>query len=250
VHAFRYPLFFACIDLDELPSLMRSPLFNGHRSTLFSIQTADHLDFGAATIRANLAHYLNSLGITEKPGKISLLTQLRTAGYLFNPVSFFFVSREDGSPWLVVAEVANTFHEQKLYVIENKPGASKGTSAILKKHFYISPFSDLDTQLHFHLRFPGDRLRLRIGQSDEEGLYFDSTVIGERLDWTQANLARMALRYPMAPLKAMIAIHWHALMLLIKGVPVRAKGVCPELQKNTRPYLPRKLSNAHRAIPS
>ena len=67
---------------------------------------------------------------------------------------------------------------------------------------------------------PGDRLTVQSANFESESLVFDSTLSLERREWTARELHRAVLSYPLLTLKVIAAIHWHALRLLVKGVPV------------------------------
>jgi DUF1365 family protein len=240
VHAFDYRMFTFCIDLDEWDQLVQNPLISRNRWSLYSLNAADHLDFGQNSVRANLEAYLRTQGFNDPIGGVQLVTNLRTFGYQFNPVSFYFVRNADGEPAAVVAEVANTFNEQKLYLVDATSHRNGRIRDEQLKHFYISPFSDLTTRLHFNLRFPDESLDIHIHESDGDGIYFRSGMRGSRLELTTGQLLRQTLRFPAVTLQVTLAIHWHALQLFLKKVPVRAKSAHPELQTNTRTYLSRR----------
>ena len=109
-HVFRYPVYMALLDLDELPTLdRRFRLFGWNRRAVTSFHDADHID-----IHAILAEHGVELG---DGGSIQVLTNLRVLGYVFNPVSFWWCRRGDGSLACIVAEVNNTFGERLPYVL-------------------------------------------------------------------------------------------------------------------------------------
>ena len=248
VHAFRYRMFTFCIDLDEWDRLVQNPLISGNRYALYSLRVEDHLDFGKATVKENVTAFLHSRGFSQPIGRIQMLTNLRTLGYQFNPVTFYFVSDASGDPAAIVAEVANTFNEQKLYSIDAQSHRHQRVRDVQDKHFYISPFSDLDTQLHFNLRFPDDALDIHIHESDAEGIFFRSGMRGKRRELCTRELLLQTLRFPAVTLQVIAAIHWHALLLFLKKVPVRAKSDHPELQTHTRHYLPRRSASSNKLV--
>jgi hypothetical protein len=49
---------------------------------------------------------------------------------------------------------------------------------------------------------------------------FDATLSLERRPWTAAEMRRVLLRYPAMTARVMTGIHWEALKLWWKGVPV------------------------------
>jgi uncharacterized protein len=216
---------------------LQLPWLSRNKKNIYAFNDEDHLQEGAKSVRDNLLHFLANQGLAERAHKIYLLTHLRTWGHLFNPVSFYFVEDIHGEQLCLVAEVANTFNEQKLYVIANDKfhdGTYRDTQA---KEFYISPFSNLDTQIHFNVKPPKQTLGLSINESENSEAYFFSALEGKRRPLTQNNLVLYTLLFPLITLKIVAGIHWHALMLFLKRIPVRAKSAHPELQKDVRRYL-------------
>ncbi|MDQ8201885.1 DUF1365 domain-containing protein [Pelagicoccus sp. SDUM812003] len=235
-HRFTYPCFIFSIDLDELDTLNRSlSLFSNEGRNVYSLRHTDHLQFGADSIKENLVRYLRENGKAEPVGQVRLITNLRTFGHVFNPVSFYFVSTPSGQPLCSVAEVANTFNEQKLYLLDRSENKRYRQSQA--KHFYVSPYSELDTDFHFDLNVPSERLRLIITESDQAGIFFSSMLHGEKRELSDGSLAANTLRFPFITLKIIAAIHWQAARLYLKRVPHFAKKSRPDLQTDTRPYL-------------
>ena len=105
------------LDLDELDALSAEiPFLSSDRRNLVEVRAADHLGDPRLSIRDNLRTWLDSRGVTVPDGRIELLTHARTFGYVFNPVSFYFVRNPDESlEARVVAEVHNTFGERWPY---------------------------------------------------------------------------------------------------------------------------------------
>lgn len=237
-HSFAYSTFTFCIDLDEIDALHRSlKLFSANRRNLYALHNRDHLDQGQSSIKENLRSFLNSKGYHHEIGRIELVTNLRSWGHVFNPVSFYFVYALDQSLALCVAEVANTFNEQKLYIVDQSSTSPQRLQQSHDKLFYISPFSDLDTQLNFDLHQPDQRLKLAITENDAAGTYFYSSVSGKRIPITDTALAAYSLRFPFLTLGVLFAIHWQALRLALKKVPHFKKAHRPDLQTDTRTYL-------------
>lgn len=227
-HEFVYRLFFFWLDLDELDRL-RLPLFSVNRPNLYSFRDADHFSLGLATARDNAVAFLRASGETREPAAVRLLTLPRLLGYTFNPISIFFFYDESGDPYASLVEVENTFLERKPYAV---PRAGAGFHRRVTKHFYVSPFSDLDLAFDFRFDVPGERLRVAIDdyRGDERELL--STLTGRRRPLTGGNLARLTVKYPFVTLKVIAAIHWEAFRLWLKRVPFRAKEADPHLQRD------------------
>ncbi len=243
-HRFAYSTFVFCIDLDELQLLEKSLIFFSLNSrNLYSLQQGDHIDQGKASLKQNVVSYLRSQNVDGEIGRIELVTNLRSWGYVFNPVSFYFVYAPDGELLSCVAEVANTFNELKLYLVDKFDGSGNRLKQSHEKLFYISPFSDLDTKLNFDLRQPGDRLKLAITENDSEGTYFYSSLTGSRIPLTNTKLFSYTLRFPFITLGIMFAIHWQALRLALKKAPHFKKSHRPDQQRDTHIYIKPKRSS-------
>jgi DUF1365 family protein len=231
-HRFAYSLFSFALELDELDAVIaRLPLLSRNRFNLFSFYDRDHLGLGGADVRSNLETLLRSRGITERPGRVLLLTSLRILGYVFNPVSFFFCFDEEGRPLAAVAEVRNTFGETKPYVI-GRDGLTDGRfESTQRKLFYISPFIPLDVDLRLRLAIPGERLGIVIDDLQDGQRIMHASMTGARLPLTTGRLAWFAVKYPLMTVKVIAAIHWQALRLWLKGVPFFRKQEHTELQQ-------------------
>lgn len=237
-YGFTSGMFMFRLDLDRIGELVEEiPIISHNSVNLYSFHDKDHLWMGKETLRENVEAYLVEQGVTQRPQRIELLTSLRVMGYVFNPVSFYFCYREDDQPLCIIAEVHNTFGELKPYLLREEDFNGKRFEAERVKHFYISPFSDLDPFLQLRLEFPGDRLALYVNSRREAETtpFFRSSLTGHKRPLTQLELLRFSFRFPLITVKVMALIHWHALRLYLRGVPFHSKTNHPEMQRGTYP---------------
>jgi len=237
-HKFLYRVFYLLIDLDELENIDRSLfLLKVNRPGLYSFRESDHISHAAdaASARENIICYLAAQEITTRVGKIQLLTLPRIAGYIFNPVSIYYCFDTAGAPLTSVVEVGNTFGEWKPYLV---PLQADGTFlSRVVKHFYVSPFSDLDLEFEFRFQLPGQHLQVLIDDYRGEERELISILTGVRFPLTDRNLLLFSLKYPFLTLQVIFGIHWQALLLWMKGLTARRKEALPELQRGVhRPH--------------
>lgn len=246
-HQFGYRSFWFYLDLEELPRLEgRFRGFGLGPGTLYRFCESDHLDFGPDApqrLVERVRWWLGTQGVTV-PGesRVFLLTLPRFLGYVFNPVSFFFICDPGGSPLLAIAEVGNTYGEQKPYLIPLDGGQGGHEQSRFRrtvdKHFYVSPFSPLDWSFDFRLRLPGQRLALAVHDLTLDGkTSLVTRLTGVRRPLTDIELARLTLRYPVVSLRVIALIHWEAFRLWFRRVPWFAKTADPDLQRQVlRPH--------------
>lgn len=251
-HRFSYRMFLCALDLDELPALHRTlRLFSLNRPNLYSFRESDYCPTHEATtgLKQRVIDFLATRGVDLTQGRVMLVTLPRIAGYLFNPVSFYFCYDRQGAPVAALAEVTNTFKEMKLYCLG--PDAQSAAEAgvfhqRMVKHFYVSPFSDVDVAFDFTLRTPDERLAVQIDDYTGSTRTLTSTLHGRREALTDARLAWYTLKHPLLTLRIITLIHWHAARLWWKKLPWFAKAARPEAQRDLyRPH--HTLANAPKA---
>ncbi len=221
VHGFRYGVFMLLLDLDELPALdARLRLFGCERPRVVSFRRRDHLGDPARSMRASIEDLLGRAGVPTPGGRIELLTHCRVAGYVFNPVSFFYCYDAAGALAAVVAEVNNTFGERHPYVLPVRDG----TVWHEKKLMHVSPFFSMAGSYRFHLAPPGDDVveaRIDLWHGDHVALASRLSLRREPL--SDGALARALVAFPFVTTKVIAAIHWQALRLWLKRAPVFTK---------------------------
>ena len=253
-HRFVYRIFLFAIDLDELPELHRRlPLFSVGRRNLYSFHERDYLPTSEplhnapaapaspaphpphADLKSRvLAHLAASSPTLDLTGaRVVLVTLPRIFGYLFNPVSFYFCYDRAGTPIAALAEVTNTFKEMKPYFLgpATHDRADDAFRLRTPKHFYVSPFADVDVAFDFQLHSPGDKLSIQIDDYIGAERTLTSSLVGPRRELTGPRLAWFALKYPLISLQVIALIHWHALRLWLKRVPWFAKAARPADQR-------------------
>ena len=220
-HAFTYPLFMALLDIDRVPQLMRvSRLTSHNRWNWASFDDRDHLGDPSRPLRERLVADAARHGIELPDGPIFLLTHLRYLGYCFNPVSFFYCFDRAEQLQVVLAEVSNTFGGAHNYWLRPDP-ASRTFRAAATKSLYVSPFMPVDLEYAFAFTPPAGRLvaHMETGQG-RLGRASTRRCRSNAGPGARRRSAGRSCGYPAMTAAVMAGIHWQALRLWWKGVPV------------------------------
>jgi uncharacterized protein len=210
----------ALLDIDRLPQLMAtSKLTSYNRWNWASFHDGDHFGDPARPLRERLAVDAARNGIDLPDGRIYLLTHLRYLGYCFNPVSFFYCFDAEAELRMVLAEVSNTFGGSHNYWLRPDPASRTFRSAAVKS-LYVSPFMPVDLDYAFAFTPPAGRLVAHMETMKAGSICLDATLSLERRPWSAAEIRRALVRYPAMTANVVAGIHWQALKLWWKGVPL------------------------------
>jgi DUF1365 family protein len=223
-HVFRYRVAYFGLDVDRLDELNRLHLAGYGRRRLVTIRDADYLA-GDRPLADAIRAYVRSRGHEPPSGPIRLVTSLRLGGYVFNPVSFWYLADAGGQTQMVVAEVNNTFGERRPYLLEpgNAVAGTRLRSHVHPKELHVSPFFGMDQTYRFFLSEPGERLYARIDVEQDGGRPFIATLAAHGEPLSDVALLRTLARNPLLSGRVTGLIHWQAVRLWLKGVPVFRK---------------------------
>ncbi len=221
-YAFEHGVFYAALDLSELDEVdRRLRLVGRNRRAVLGFRDDDHLPVPATDLAADMMAHLRAEGEHPDGWQVTLITNLRVLGYVFNPASFFLCRDRAGALRVVVVEVHNTYGERHLYTLRaTEPAAQQPggrLDASMDKDFYVSPFIEMVGRYSVHVRDDAAGLRIAINQRQDGELLLATSLLLRRRPLTDRVLLRMLLRYPMVSHKTIGLIHWHALRLWLRG---------------------------------
>ena len=223
-HSFDYRVLMAWLDLAEVPGALDAhPLWSDRRPAPVRFRRQDfHGDPATPLDRAVRDTIEHELG--HRPsGPIRLLAHLRTWGWSFNPIAFYFAFAPDGTTVdALLAEVTNTpWHERHAYVLP--VGAADLDQPVrFPKALHVSPFMDLDLDHSLAFTRPGaEELVIRMDDWRGDQHVFAAELDLHRLPLDRPTMARALRQHPLPAQRVSAGIYWEALKLRAKHAPFR-----------------------------
>ena len=142
-HYFKYSVFSLLIDLDDLNEIDdKIKLFSYNKFNIISFFDKDHGDRDGTALKKWVNKKLENIGINNKEIKIKLFCYPRILGYVFNPLSVFFIYDKFDKIISIFYEVKNTFGEQHTYIFKVEDNETLRNSC--QKKFHVSPFIEME----------------------------------------------------------------------------------------------------------
>ena len=225
VNSFNYKVFSLLIDLSELDLLDKNlKLFSYNKFNIISFYNKDHGPRDGSSLKNWVIDNLEKNHIKTNGIQIKLLCYPRIFGYVFNPLSVFYVYDKNKDLISILYEVKNTFGEQHTYVFKSKKNQNLIQHAC-KKKFHVSPFIEMNCVYFFRLLKPGNKISVIIDQNDKEGKILYASQDGVKSELNNNTLIKTYLKHPLMTFKIILAIHFEAFKLWTKGIKYIRKKI-------------------------
>ena len=223
-YEFTHRVYYLALDLDELPEVARRvPLIGVERTRPLAIWSRDHLSAPGLSLAGAVRAHLAAEGLPAEGWRITLVTNARVLGHLFNPVSFYLCRDGVGTLRVVLAEVANTHGDRHVYTLLPERPADQAFVAGADKAMYVSPFIGMAARYRFRIVDEAGALSIALHEFEpaadgSEALTLYAGLRLARRPLSTAELVRTLLRHPHITLATISLIHLHAARLWLRGV--------------------------------
>ena len=216
-------MFMAHLFLDELNKIFRNRWFwSVNQPNLCSFQRSDYhrpeIESLQDAVRDTMTRQLGE----KMSGKVSILTHLRTFGYCFNPVTFYYLWGDDlTSPVAIMTEITNTpWGERYAKCFRWKDTDMNEKSEYdFHKEFHVSPFIGMDVDYDWRFQNPQETVKIDMYLRQNNKSFFSAHLHLKQKAISFKNLSMALIRFPFMTLKVTAAIYWNALLLKLKGCP-------------------------------
>ena len=228
-HMLRYKVFALMIDCEKINHLSKElKYFSYNKFNLFSIYDKDH---GNKTSISNFLYDIkNKAKTTNEIKRFTMVCYPRILGYAFNPLTLYLGYNNENKIELVIYEVNNTFNERIVYVIPTHGGGNDTIYQNCKKKLYVSPFNPDTGEYFFHVRKTDRALNIGIALKEKTTpilkAYFKNNIIG----LNDSNLLITLKQNISMIFKVILAIHYEAFRLWMKGLKIKKRANVPSYQ--------------------
>jgi hypothetical protein len=211
---FRQELAMALLDLEDIASATKkSVLFSEHAMAPVTFRRRDYVgDPSVALHEAVRDEVERQIGF-RPVGRVLLLTNLRTWGWVANPISIYWCYDDDRLVAQVL-EVTNTpWHQKHCYVVDRR--ASTTAMVQFQKELHVSPFFPMDFMYEFTSEGPTDIVNIELSLLRDGERFFEARLYASRVPLSTGQLVRLLFLLPTQ--RVSFGIYYRALRLWKRG---------------------------------
>ncbi|MFK7827616.1 MAG: DUF1365 domain-containing protein [Oligoflexales bacterium] len=221
-HDFSYQACMLYLDIDEIPTILKKTrFFSYQKPNLMWFNREDYIGAQKGSIREAINEIIFKKFSRTVQGPIRLLSHVRTFGFVFNPVTFYYCFDNSEQLEYIVAEIENTPWGQRFtYVLPITNESASCHRFRFQKDFHVSPFLPMDMEYYWMFTDPKQLLNCRMYNFKQGSLAFSAQLTLKRVPLRNQSLNRIVFKYPLITWQVLLRIYWQALRLYIKKVPV------------------------------
>ena len=162
-----------------------------HRSDYHKPETSDLAQAVQATMSEQLGRPVE--------GPISIITHLRTFGYCFNPVSFYYCwDREKTKPHAMMAEITNTpWHERYAKCFDLLDFENEKSKHNFDKEFHVSPFIGMNIEYDWRFHGPAEKFKVDMILREDQKTIFSAHLNLSHMPFNLKNSIWALVRFPL-----------------------------------------------------
>ncbi len=219
-HAFCYRVFMVHLFIDEIKEVFKkNPFWSINRLNLSTFLRKDYHNPKEEDLSKAVRKTMSEQLGYPVTGPVSVITHLRTFGYCFNPVTFYYCwDKKKNKPHSLMAEITNTpWHER--YAKCFKLSEEEPDFSIHKfiKEFHVSPFIGMGIDYDWRFQGPGKKFKVDMILKQKNELFFTAHLNLLRKPISTLNMYWALIRFPFLTFRITFGIYWHALLLKLKG---------------------------------
>jgi len=228
-HSLSYGTYQLLLDIEAIDrAASRSRWFSHNGFNLFSFYDQDHgpqqAEARSGSLAARIRLLLESNDLYTDSDRLFLMAMPRFLGFVFNPISLYFHYSHKGKLLNILYEVNNTFGDRHTYILtvtHDEDDGIKDQSS--RKRLHVSPFMDMEMRYRFQIENPAKDFSLRILLLEEDRLMLTADLDLCRQEINDLALIKRAFFMPFMTIGVVLAIHWEALLIWLKGNSYRDK---------------------------
>lgn len=231
-HKFRYQVFMMYLDLSELDEVFKgSRCWSVGKSNLAWFKREDYLGDARDPLDLAVRKKVQEETGYYPTGPVRMLTNLRYFGFIFNPITCYYIFNSSEQLEYVVAEVTNTpWKERVAYVLPCDP-LRKRQRIYFEKEMHVSPFNPMNIRYEWANNSPAEKLVVHMRNWCEAQKNFDATLSLTRKEISPLSLAKTLAAHPFMTFKVVATIYWQALKLWLKRTPTYSHPKHIQLEK-------------------
>lgn len=215
-HEFTYGSYFMKISLNELDEI-KNKVFSINQFNIFSFNFEDHGHRDGSDLRNFALELLQKHNCQDqKIDDIVIHTMPRVLGFVFNPVSFWYLYQAEKIVY-VIAEVNNTFGETHSYLLTPQ-------NLTENKLMQVSPFNQIIGKYDFSFLSTPKFDKVTINYKVKDQQLVIAQITGAPSEWSTKVLLKTFLKNPFVNYLIVFLIHWQALRLFLKGITFYGKN--------------------------